>query len=110
MAAMGFSAGTTLTLLQRYPKLLDVIGDFAREHDVARELDEDVAFDDLYATFKHKLEKRRRQLEGVGLVGQLPNRVAIGWFCQMKKALSIRGVAVASTETRRVADADHVIL
>eukprot|EP00973_Karenia_brevis_P019858 2723584-Karenia_brevis.AAC.1 len=96
------SQGSKKCLLQRYPRLVQVIEEWKQSHDVQREEDEDVSFNDLRHTFNCVLARHREVAEQSGLAGSLPTGVSIGWFSGMKKACGISDDAVASTESKRV--------
>ena len=102
------SRGTKLTKLEKYPALVQVVGSWNADHEAERAADKPVSFGNLHFSFLKKLPLSKQVQDDAGEAASLPSSLSLGWFCNMKKKLGVRNVAVQSTEAKRVTAGDVV--
>ena len=88
--------------MQKWPGLESVVRQLYEDHAEARRLDESASFNDVADSFYDGLMMRRRADQAAGIEPTVPEKVSIGWLCDMKRELDITDSAVGSTEIKRV--------
>ena len=102
IATLHKSAGTKLSLLEKWPGLEGVVRNLQAEHAEARGNDESASFNDVLKSFYDGLARQRRFDIAAGIEPTVPEKVAHGWFCKMKIAIGIEDAATGSSEVKRV--------